>query len=207
MSTFEATSLTCVRGERQIFTDVSFAVANGDALVLTGPNGSGKSSLLRLCSGLLKPAEGTLQWDGDLVSMDSYAHCGRLHYVGHLDGLKSGLSVFENLRVLTALAGDEPDHAMVLDALVRLGIRHLSDMPARFLSAGQRRRLTLARLVAAPRPLWLLDEPATSLDVAGVDLITRLIEDHRAIGGRVILSTHVPFAGDAPLSLDLGRHS
>lgn len=204
MPTFEATTLTCVRGERRVFADVSFRMNDGDALVLTGPNGSGKSSLLRLCAGLLPPADGHLLWDDLAVSGDPYAHCARLHYVGHLEGIKPGLSVAENLRLFAALAGDACTQATILAALEKLGIRHLSETPARFLSAGQRRRLTLSRLVAAPRPLWLLDEPATALDVAGVDLITSLIEEHRESGGQVILSTHVPFAGKSPLHLDLG---
>jgi heme exporter protein A len=201
---FTAEALACVRGERAVFDGVGFAVDAGGVLVLTGPNGSGKSSLLRLCAGLLAPAGGRLCWDGADVARDADAHRARLHYIGHLDGLKTGLTALENLRLLAALCGARPDDAALMSALERLGIAHLADTPARFLSAGQRRRLTLARLAAAPRPLWLLDEPTTALDTAGIAVVTGMVADHRAAGGRAVLSTHVPFEGDGAGSLSLG---
>lgn len=201
---FKAEDVICVRGERAVFDGVGFALDAGGVLVLTGPNGSGKSSLLRLCAGLLAPAGGAITWDGTDVQTAADDHRARLHYVGHLDALKTGLTVIENLRVLTALCGEHLDDAALGAALSRLGIAHLAETPARFLSAGQRRRLTLARLIAVPRPLWLLDEPTTALDAAGVALMTDLVADHRTGGGRAIVSTHVPFAGEAAQSLDLG---
>jgi heme exporter protein A len=193
---FEGQGLTCVRGARLVFSDLGFAAGPGDALVLTGPNGSGKSTLLRLMAGLLRPFAGDLRWDGRRVAEDPDGHAARLHYVGHQDAVKPALSVGEMLAFWTRLrTGDD---ATVTPALQRLGIDHLRDQPGRYLSAGQKRRLALARLAAVPAPLWLLDEPTVSLDRAAVALLEALIAGHRRAGGLVVLSTH--------LALDLPGH-
>ncbi len=195
----EARDLACVRGERgAIFAGLSFRLPAGGALLVTGPNGAGKSSLLRVLAGLLPAAEGEVLWDGVNVAADRAAHARRLRYVGHHDALKPGLTVRENLAFYARLWGGEAGSA--LDAL---GLAPLADLPARVLSAGQRRRLALARLALGmpagddPGPgggaaLWLLDEPSSGLDAASVARLGRLFERHRARGGLVVVTTHLP---------------
>jgi len=199
---FTAEGLGCVRGERQVFADVNFAVEPGGALVLEGPNGSGKSSLLRLSALLLQPAAGRLAWDGQAIADDPEAHRARLFYIGHLDALKPAFTVLDNLGFWGRLAGSAP--AAVDAALERIGLDHLADLPARFLSAGQRRRLNLARLLLAPRTLWLLDEPTTSLDAAATATLAEMIAEHRAAGGMVMAATHVDLGLRAAATLRLG---
>lgn len=186
-ATFAGEELGCIRGERVVFRDVSFAVEPGGALILRGPNGSGKSSLLRLACGLLKPAAGRLTWSDADVRNDAHAHRTRLNYVGHLDAVKAALTVAENVAFWAAFAGNT---AGVAAALERLDLGALADIPARLLSAGQRRRVNLARLAAAPAPLWLLDEPAVSLDEASAASLGQLMADHRARGGIIVAATH-----------------
>ncbi|MDA0675809.1 MAG: heme ABC exporter ATP-binding protein CcmA [Proteobacteria bacterium] len=207
---FEGAALGCVRGERRVFEGVSFRVRAGGALLLTGPNGSGKSSLLRLMAGLLKPAEGSLGWNGAPIADDWRAHGLRVHYVGHHDALKPILTTQENLAFWTALAiGQNPASRAVEDrvaaALEGLGVLHLRHLPARLLSAGQQRRVALARTLAWFAPLWLLDEPTTALDREGVALVIGAIERHRGAGGIVVLSTHADLDLAGAEGLELGR--
>lgn len=194
----EARELACLRGERVVFAGLSFALDAGGALLLTGANGAGKSSLLRLLAGLLAPAEGALLWQGEDALADRAAHARRLRYVGHGDALKPALTARENLGFFARLHGGEVDAA--LDAL---GLSALAELPARVLSAGQKRRLGLARLALAPAPLWLLDEPTTGLDAASVERLGALLARHRAAGGMVAAATHlpVPLPGAAELRL------
>jgi len=198
---FAGDSLACVRGERLVFETLSFRVEPGGALLLTGPNGSGKSSLLRLCAGLLAPASGRLLWQGGTVEPE--VHRTRLRYVGHLDAVKPVLTVAENLDFWARLAGG----GIVAAALDKVGLARLAEVPARLLSAGQRRRLALARLALRPADLWLLDEPTVGLDRAGIALLAALVAAHRAAGGMVIAATHVDtgFPATAELSLDRAR--
>ena len=179
--------LTCVRGERTVFSGLDFAVPPGGALVLRGPNGSGKSSFLRLIAGLLEPAAGIVAWNSASVADDPDAHRARLRYVGHLDAVKPALTVAQNLAFWAGLHGRGGAAAGALD---RLGLGHLADVPAQLLSAGQRRRLALARIVAAPAPLWLLDEPTVTLDDDGVGVVEALIAAQRANRGLVVVATH-----------------
>lgn len=174
-----------------MFAGLDFALKEGEALVLTGRNGSGKSSLLRLMAGLAVPEAGTLSWDGVPVADDPAAHRARLHFIGHADALKPALTVGETLAFWAGMRGGMAD---VADALVQFGLTGVAETPCRFLSAGQRRRLALARLVASPAPLWLLDEPLTGLDEEAVADLHAAIEHHRGAGGRVALSTHTPVA-------------
>lgn len=211
MSRFSGQDLVCIRGERTVFQGLDFQVDGGGALVLTGPNGSGKSSLLRLMAGLLPPAQGSLTWDGRDIGDDVDAYRGGLHYVGHADPVKPVLSVAENLAFWTALRG-LPGQMKALEDRVRqaleaFGIGRLADVPAGFLSAGQRRRVNLARLVAAPARLWLLDEPTAALDAAAVAALEKAIGDHRAGGGMVVVSTHAKMALDGARGLDLDDFS
>lgn len=204
---FAGHHLDCIRGERMVFTGLDFAVAPGRALVLEGPNGSGKSSLLRLAAGLLRPAAGTLTWDGKAVHDDPDAHRDRLHYVGHLDAIKPVFTVAENIRFWAGLRRSDGLDTAVAEALETFGIGHLADIPGRLLSAGQKRRANLARIVAAPAPLWLLDEPTNSLDAATTAVVRDLIVRHCDGGGVVMLATHVPLniPGETVLALSGAR--
>ncbi|MBN9560136.1 MAG: heme ABC exporter ATP-binding protein CcmA [Alphaproteobacteria bacterium] len=181
----EAQALAAFRGERLVFRDLSFRVQRGGALVLAGPNGSGKSTLLRLLAGLVRPATGTLLWDGADALADLPEHAGRLSYVGHLDAVKPGLTVAENLSFAARGSATGP-------ALASLGLEVLAGLPARMLSAGQKRRLALCRLALSSAPLWLLDEPTLGLDTAAVARFGALLASHRAGGGIVIAATHLP---------------
>lgn len=214
---FAGKDLVCIRGERMVFAGLDFSVSAGDALVLLGPNGSGKSSLLRLMAGLLRPYAGQLLWNGRPVADEPEDHAGRIHYVGHHDAVKPVLSVAENLRFWARL--HDPAHGAsaqaVATALDRLGLTRLADVPGKLLSAGQKRRLNLGRLLAAPAPVWLLDEPTVALDRASVAALEQVIADHRAQGGMVVVSTHADivlpgcremhldeFAPQAPAEID-----
>lgn len=180
-----AEELAAFRGERLVFAGLSFEVAAGGALLLVGPNGSGKSTLLRILAGLGRAEAGRLLWEGEDVLADRTAHAQRVAYLGHQDAVKPGLTTAENLRFW----GDPKAVAGALDAVALGG---LADLPARMLSAGQKRRLALARLPLARAPLWLLDEPTLGLDTASVARFGTLLAAHRAAGGVVVTATHLP---------------
>lgn len=205
MNGFSGHGLCCIRGERGVFRGLDFAVAPGQALVLIGPNGSGKSSLLRLMAGLLRPRLGHLAWDGRPIADDPEAHRGRLHYVGHHDAVKPVLTVEENLVFWAHLHGEPAPPARVRAALEALAIGHLADLPGRFLSAGQRRRVNLARVLAVEAPLWLLDEPTTALDKATIVRLEAAIAVHQAKGGMVVASTHGALDLNDARELDIER--
>jgi heme exporter protein A len=195
----QAAGLAAFRGERLVFSEVDFAVRAGEVLLLTGPNGSGKSTLLRLLAGLLRPAAGMLTWGGANVFADLPAHAGRVAYVGHQDAVKPGLTAAENLRFAARLNG-----GVMQDALDAVGLEELGDLPARMLSAGQRRRLALARLLLSRAPLWLLDEPTLGLDAASVDRFGVMLDAHRASGGMAVAATHLPLPVGEAAELVLG---
>lgn len=186
---FAGEKVSCLRGERLVFQALDFTLTAGQALLLQGPNGSGKSSLLRLCAGLLRPAGGRLAWNDADIADDPDAHRGRLRYIGHLDAVKPVFTVAENLRFWARLGGGSDETAAM--ALARFDLDHLAAVPGRLLSAGQRRRLNLARILAAPAQLWLLDEPTNSLDQAATLALATTIADHRAQGGLVIAASHL----------------
>ena len=202
MPLFEGRDLTCIRGERCVFAELSFALAAGGALVLTGPNGSGKSSLLRLMAGLLSPAQGTLLWGGAAVGQDPEAHRGRLAYLGHLDAVKPVLTVGENLAFWDGL--EDRAGAGPAEALAQVDLGHLTEVPGQLLSAGQKRRLALARVLAGPAELWLLDEPTVGLDRDSVVRLTAAVAAHRDKGGLVVVATHVLVDLPSAEILDLG---
>ncbi|WP_424810808.1 heme ABC exporter ATP-binding protein CcmA [Roseococcus sp. YIM B11640] len=187
MTLLEAQELGCWRGERLVFNCVSFAIKPGEALLLTGANGAGKSSLLRVVAGLLRAEAGKLLWNGEDALADLPAHGARLRYLGHQDALKPSFSVAENLALSAGLHGGD-----VMAALDALGVLPLAELPARVLSAGQRRRVALARLLLGTSRLWLLDEPSVGLDVDSVARLAPLFAAHRAAGGMVIAATHLP---------------
>lgn len=207
MPVFAGSSLTCLRGERLVFTRLDFRIADGEALLLLGPNGSGKSSLLRVMAGLLRPFRGSLSWDGVSTRDDPDRHHGQTQYVGHLDAVKPALTAVENLSFWAAMAGVADPKARAMAALERLGVPHIAELPGRYLSAGQKRRLALARILAAPAPLWLLDEPTVALDRAAVRLLEDIIAEHRATGGMVALSTHIDIAVPGAQSLQMDAFS
>ncbi len=196
--------LACLRGHRLIFAELSFRVRPGEVLVLTGRNGSGKSSLIRIMAGLLPPFDGRLLHDGRPVQEDPGGHRAGLAYVGHLDGIKLPLTVAANLSFWAAADNHDAAGIGIQDALATWGLAALAQMPARYLSAGQRRRLALARLLVSRRRLWLLDEPTVALDTASVDTLGRLVQQHRAEGGAAVVATHaaLPISDCTELSLD-----
>lgn len=185
-----------------MFSGVDFTVRQGGALILRGPNGSGKTSFLRMVAGLPPPAAGTLRWRGREIREDPESWRRALRLAGHADAVKPLLTVAENLRFWARFHG--VGAARVGAALEAFGLSELADAPARFLSAGQRRRLCLARPLAAPAPVWLLDEPASNLDAAGAGALRAAIAEHRAAGGLVIAATHVDLGLAAADTLTFG---
>jgi heme exporter protein A len=180
--------LCVMRGNRLILRDVNFAIASGEALTLTGPNGAGKTTLLRSLAGFLPARSGSIRLSGGDDERSVGEQC---HYVGHLNGIKPALSVAENLEFFANFLGGTA--AMASRAGETLGLGDLEDVPAALLSAGQKRRLGLARLLCAERPLWLLDEPAVSLDAASQTVLSGMVTAHLGTGGIVAAATHTPF--------------
>ena len=178
--------VTCVRGEREVFAALDFAVDGGEALAVTGRNGAGKSSLLRLIAGLLAPAAGSIRLDGGDGDRSLAEQC---HFLGHRDGLKPSLTVQENLEFWRDFLGGETG-STVTDCLNAVQIAHLATLPASYLSAGQRRRLAIARLIATRRPVWLLDEPTSALDSNAQSLLVGLMTEHLRSGGLIVAATH-----------------
>jgi heme exporter protein A len=199
--------LACIRGGRLVFSGVAFSCAAGKSLLLTGPNGAGKSSLLRMIAGLIRPAAGRLE----LSRGDPELSIGeQAHYVGHVDPLKPALTVAENLMFWARFlnGGSGPDDIRLAErGLESVGLANLADLPAGYLSAGQRRRLSLARVLAVPRPIWLLDEPTSALDAASQDRLHRIMVAHLAESGIIVAATHGPLGLEAPEELRLGRPS
>jgi heme exporter protein A len=179
-----------VRGERLLFSDISFSVKPGGFLQLTGPNGSGKTSLLRIVCGLLTPERGEVRWQGAPIRSLAEEYSRSLTYIGHRNAVKEELNSLENLRISSGLAGFELTRAQAKDALSRVGLGGRENLPARFLSEGQRRRSALARLITSSTLLWLLDEVLASLDQGAVSLIEAIIGDHLSKGGMAIVATH-----------------
>jgi len=180
-----AVNLTCCRGGRNVFADISFSVASHETLAITGRNGAGKSSLLRIAAGILRAAEGNLTLEGGDTELTI---AEQAHYLGHQDALKPALSVAENLRFWIGFLGARTTE--ILPLLEAVGLDALAELPAAYLSAGQRRRLSVARLLAVKRPIWLLDEPMSTLDTAAQERLIGYMRTHLADGGLILAATH-----------------
>ena len=193
--------LALSRGGRLVVSDVAFRIESGEALLVTGPNGAGKSTLLRALAGLLRPSSGTIRLVGPQIDRDDPPGL-HAHYVGHADALKSALTARENLAFWGAALGGRGD---ALSALQHVGLPHVADIPAGWLSAGQKRRVSLGRLFVAARPVWILDEPATALDKASQARLADAMAEHRASGGLVIAATHAPLGLEDAHELRMGE--
>jgi len=198
----EVTGLSCRRGGRLVFDRLSFAVGEGELLALTGRNGSGKTSLLRALAGLTPPHAGTIAWQGMDIAEDPETWRGRLAWLGHLEGLKGDLTVMENLVFAERLRGGEAGDRLEW-ALVALDLIGLSAREVRTLSAGQRRRTALARIVLSQAPLWLLDEPLNALDLPAQAAFRTALQRHLAAGGLAIAATHAELGIEGAQRLDL----
>ena len=195
-----AHNLCIDRGGRRIVESADFSLSDGQAMVVAGPNGAGQSTLLRAIAGLLPLAAGSLSLDGEAEDV-----AGALHYVGHSEGMKPALTVRENLDFWGAfLARDGVAGRDPADALAAFGLAHAIDIPAGYLSAGQKRRAALARLLVAPRPIWLLDEPTTALDLRSQGALAAIMGEHRKGGGMILAATHSPLGLEGAAELRLG---
>jgi len=194
-----ASNLSCIRGDREVFSGVNLSVSSGEVLAVVGPNGAGKSSLLRIIAGLVRMTLGQLRLDGGDPELTIPEQA---HYVGHQDALKPSLSVTENLTFWARYLGTNP--IAVTGALEAVGLAAIRDLPAGYLSAGQRRRLSIARLLAVRRPIWLLDEAASALDAGAQARLIELMRSHLAGGGLILAATHAPLGLDGVQELRLG---
>jgi heme exporter protein A len=189
-------ALAAVRGDRRLFAGLEFALDAGELLYVNGPNGSGKTTLLRMICGLVAPAEGTISWNGEDIRSVGDAYRAEVVYLGHLSGVKDELNGLENLRINCRLAGHDPSGTELVRALGAMGLGGLETLPTKVLSQGQKRRVSLARLLLTRAHLWILDEPYTALDSAAVELLQAVIRNHLAQGGLVVLTTHQQVAID-----------
>jgi heme exporter protein A len=202
VSSLSAENLVCTRGERRLFAGLSFRVAQGSVLAISGPNGAGKTSLLRLVAGFLAPVSGAVRFTANDKSelTDAETRGKMIGWLGHQDGLKAQLTLAEQLLFFSQLYDAPPNIAAALESV---GLARQSDLPCRYLSAGQKKRLALARLKITNRPVWLLDEPLAALDAGGKALAAQMIADHCAGGGIVLAATHEPLGIEAA-TLTLG---
>jgi heme exporter protein A len=200
-----ASELECVRGDRTLFSGLSFAVAPGAGLLVQGANGAGKTSLLRIAVGLAPPARGDVTWDGRPIRSLGPAYRREVRYCGHPNALKDDLTAVENVRAAAALAGRSMTSDAARGALAQVGVAAAADLPVRSLSQGQKRRTALARLALDGARLWVLDEPLAALDVGGAEWLAGMLDAHLAAGGMALVTSHQPLATRAALAtLKLG---
>ncbi len=195
-------NLECVRGDRPVFSGVSFSVRNGEICHIRGRNGAGKTSLLRILCGLSTPAQGEIRWQGVPIRELGEEYPQRLTYVGHLNGIQGELNGREHLRFLAGLNSQTDGSlltALIEQTLARLELTTVADLPVKFLSQGQTRRLALARLLLLKKNLWILDEPYTTLDSQSVTLVEALLDEHLITGGLIVMASHQELSLKAPL--------
>jgi heme exporter protein A len=190
----EAIDLGCTRGDRRLFTGLNFSLGRGELIELRGANGSGKTSLLRIICGLASPAEGEVRWQGKSIRSLGEEYSGSVAYLAHQNGVKDELSAIENLRIACGVSGNALTRSEAQAILGSVGLARQQNLPARSLSAGQRRRVALARLLASHASVWILDEVLTSLDDAAIQFSRRFIGDHLSNGGLAIIATHQELA-------------
>jgi heme exporter protein A len=187
----QAHQLSCIRGERQLFSDINFVVGDGDALWVAGSNGSGKTSLLRMLCGLSLPADGEVRWNGKSIRTTRDEFNSKLVYIGHASGVKDDLLAWESIVISSTLSGRPVSRDDACAALSTLGLAHIIELPIKVLSQGQRKRVALARLqLSGDAPLWILDEPFTALDRLAVSELCGTLNAHLAKGGMVVYTTH-----------------
>ncbi|MGD1983567.1 MAG: cytochrome c biogenesis heme-transporting ATPase CcmA [Chromatiaceae bacterium] len=199
--------LCCVRGDRELFRDLDFELEAGDLVHLKGRNGSGKTTLLRALAGLLMPESGAILWHGESIRKLREDYARHLLFIGHLNGIKGDLTAVENLRIAATLDGYPLDEPSAWRILGEIGLRGHEDLPTKYLSQGQKRRVSLARLFANSAALWILDEPFSALDVAAVELLQDSISRHIAGGGMAVVTTHqaVGLIDEQTRVIELGR--
>lgn len=195
--------LTCQRGERRLFGELSFDLPTGQWIQVQGPNGAGKTTLLRVLAGLVSPQEGQVMWKGRQPKENREQWHQDLLYLGHLAALKEEMTPLENLRYGLGLEGYSQTNAVLVEALQRFGLQEREHLPVRYLSAGQRRRVLLTRLLVRPALLWVLDEPYTALDVQATAFLSTLIESHLERGGSAVLTSHQTLGLPAGLAVSL----
>ncbi len=186
----EADNMESLRGDNRLFAGLGFTLAPGELIYLQGRNGAGKTSLLRMLIGLLPPESGDIRWQGESIGKQRDEYHAALCYLGHHNAIKEELTPLENFHHAARFAGQDMDEDAALDALALVGLAGREDLPCRYLSQGQKRRVALARLVVDRRPLWVLDEPFVALDVAAVDWLAQIISAHLQRGGMAIMTTH-----------------
>jgi len=200
------TSLQCIRGDRSLFQDLSFELSAGELMHLVGHNGSGKTTLLRTLAALAEPAAGTVAWDGKSIDDLQEEYTGNVLYIGHKNAIKDDLTAIENLQIACVLDGSPVAEDHVWQALAKIGLKGFEDLPTRVLSQGQKRRVSLARLLLSKTRLWILDEPFVALDKAAVSLLQQVLREHIEAGGMAIITTHqdVELITDQVKCLELG---
>ncbi|MGH8771564.1 MAG: cytochrome c biogenesis heme-transporting ATPase CcmA [Burkholderiales bacterium] len=204
----EAREIACARGERRLFSNISFQLARGESLAIHGANGSGKSSLLRILCTLLPAVSGEVRWQGENVYKLGEDYRRVFAYIGHLNGLKEELSAWENLRAAVRLTNGGASAVELTEALSRMELQRVRDLPVRFLSQGQKRRVALSRLALNLQPpLWILDEPLAALDSRAGAIVTALMRSHLDSGGIIIAATHTELAPTRRITLsDASEH-
>jgi len=202
----EAIDLACFRGDRLLFEGLNFSLPAGELVQIHGRNGSGKTTLLRALCGLTLPTAGEVRWEGVPVRIGSSEYLAELNYVGHVSGVKLELTGIENLKIARALA-HKPSTVSLMQALERFEIENFHDIPTRMLSAGQRRRVALARLLVSDARLWILDEPFNALDVHAGEILDEIVQNHVEAGGGVVLTSHQPvrLRGGPPPMVQIGE--
>ncbi|MBU3636860.1 cytochrome c biogenesis heme-transporting ATPase CcmA [Polynucleobacter sp. es-MAR-4] len=201
--TLEARAITCVRGERELFSGLDLQVFSGQCLHIRGENGVGKTSLLRLLTGLASPESGEVLWNGSSIKKEASEYHSKLLFLGHRDALKEDLSALENLRMYAAIDGIALSEQDIFSALWRFGLKGREDLPVNCLSAGQKKRVLMARMVTRRAQVWILDEPFNALDTQAVQELLGLIAEHLEGSGLVVLTSHQPLSIPGLRVLDL----